>query len=113
MPSLAGDRLMRQSLRALLEDVIDYAGLFPPAGLPLGQAVRNYARHRGEPEGWMLGRFVCPAARLAELAPLGDELAAGPPFVFAALGRGGATADDFLAGLRDDLRDVAAFRQRH
>jgi hypothetical protein len=105
---------MRRSLRALLEGVIDYAGLFPPAKLPLDQAIRNYARYRREPEGWMLGRFVCPASRLAELAPFHDELfAAGPPFVFSVLGRGGATADDFLSGLRDDLRDVASFRNRH
>ena len=46
------------SLRALLAGVIDYAGLFPPATLPLDEAVRNYARYRREPEGWMLGRLV-------------------------------------------------------
>ncbi|MBI1915764.1 MAG: hypothetical protein HYS12_13675 [Planctomycetes bacterium] len=105
---------MRRSLRALLEGVIDYAGLFPPAKLPLDQALRNYARYRREPEGWMLGRFVCPASRLAELVLFHDELfAAGPPFVFSVLGRGGATADELLSGLRDDLRDIAAFRARH
>ncbi len=105
---------MRRSLWALLEGVIDYAGLFPPAKLPLDQALRNYARYRREPEGWMLGRFVCPATRLAELVLFHDELfAAGPPFVFSVLGRGGATPDDFLSGLRDDLRDISAFRDRH
>jgi hypothetical protein len=105
---------MRRSLRALLEGVIDYAGLFPPAKLPLDQALRNYARYRRESEGWMLGRFVCPATRLAELAPFHDELfAAGPPFVLSILGRGGATPDEFLSGLRDDLGDIAAFRDRH
>src|SRR5438067_11130110 len=63
----AGDHLMRQSLRALLEGVIDYAGLFPPAKLPLEQAVRNYARYHSEPESWMLARFVCPEKQLADL----------------------------------------------
>src|SRR5436190_17389433 len=78
-----GERAMRRSLRVLLEGVIDYAGLFPPAKLPLDQALRNYARYRHEPEGWMLGRFVCPASRLVELVPFHEELfAAGPPFVF-------------------------------
>jgi hypothetical protein len=104
---------MRESVRVLLRGVIDYAGLFPPAKLPLGEAVRNYVRYRGEPEGWMLGRFVCPAARLAELAPMHEDLAGGPQFVISALGRGGASAEEFLAGLRDDLRDIAAFRERH
>src|SRR5438445_13553439 len=64
-----GECAMRRSLRALLEGVIDYAGLFPPAKLPMEQAIRNYARYRREQEGWMLGRFLCPASRLAELAP--------------------------------------------
>jgi len=53
--------------RALLADLVDYAGLFPPAGLDMGRAVREYAAHRGQPEAWMLGRFVVPAARLVEL----------------------------------------------
>jgi predicted DNA-binding antitoxin AbrB/MazE fold protein len=105
---------MRQSLRALLAGVIDYAGLFPPAKLPLDEAIRNDARYRREPEGWMLGRFVCPASRLAELAPFHDELfTSGPPFVFSALGRGGPDAEEFVNGLRDDLHDIAAFRDRH
>ncbi len=104
---------MKASLRALLTGVIDYAGLFPPATLPLDEAIRNYARYRTEPESWMLGRFICPAARLAELGPFGKLFQDGPPFVFAALGRGGATSGEFLNGLRADLRAIQAFRQQH
>lgn len=105
---------MSPSLRALLAGIVDYAGLFPPAKLPLDQAIRNYARYRNEPEAWMLGRFVCPAARLAELAPFQDELfQSGAAFRFTALGRGGAGAEAFLTGLHSDLRDIASFRQRH
>lgn len=54
------------SLRALLQGVIDYAGLFPPAGLDLRTAVAEYATHRAGTDGWMLGRFVVQAARLEE-----------------------------------------------
>ncbi len=53
--------------RALLSGLVDYAGLFPPAGLGMKEAVAGYARHRSEPEAWMLGRFVVPAARIDEL----------------------------------------------
>jgi hypothetical protein len=56
------------ALRALLTGTIDYAGLFPPARLEMGAAVRRYAEHRSGPQAWMLGRFVVPAARLDELA---------------------------------------------
>jgi hypothetical protein len=105
---------MSASLRALLAEIIDYAGLFPPARLPLGQAIRNYARHRAEPESWLLGRFICPAARLAELTPFGAELfQSSRAFVFSVLGRGGSDAATFLAGLRADLEAVSLFRKQH
>lgn len=57
------------SARALLAGLVDYAGLFPPAGLTMEDAVAEYRRWRGAPEAWMLGRFVLPAGRLAELRP--------------------------------------------
>ncbi|HEY7309243.1 MAG TPA: hypothetical protein VH643_07810 [Gemmataceae bacterium] len=105
---------MFASLRALLTGILDYAGLFPPARLTLDHAIRNYARYRQELEGWMLGRFILPAARLEELEPYQDELfQTGPPFAFSVLGRGGETFADFIANLRTDLRDIAAFRKRH
>ena len=56
------------ALRPLLSGIVDYAGLFPPAGLDMAAAVRNYAAYRHDPDGWMLGRFVAPAARLDELS---------------------------------------------
>jgi hypothetical protein len=100
---------MLASLRALLSGIIDYAGLFPPAKLPLDQAIRNYARYRQEPESWMLGRFVCPAARLAELAPFQQLFQEGPPFTFSALGRGGNKIPDFGLGVLADLRAIDSF----
>jgi len=56
-----------RSLHALLEGLIDYAGLFPPAGLSMQDAVRNYARYREEDYAWALGRFVVPADRVDEV----------------------------------------------
>ncbi|MGA9750580.1 MAG: hypothetical protein WBS54_02210 [Acidobacteriota bacterium] len=54
-------------IEALLSRLIDYAGLFPPAGLTMADAVSNYAAHLRGPHAWMLGRFVVPEARLREL----------------------------------------------
>ncbi|MBZ5603692.1 MAG: hypothetical protein LAO79_15435 [Acidobacteriia bacterium] len=54
-------------LRPLLENLIDYAGLFPPSALPMNRAIENYQRYRVSPESWMLARFVVPVARLDEL----------------------------------------------
>jgi hypothetical protein len=58
---------MKQSLRALLEGLIDYAGLFPPAALSMQDAVRNYARYREGEYAWALGKFVVPEARAKEV----------------------------------------------
>ena len=54
------------ALYALLDSLIDYAGLFPPAGLDMRTAVANYARYKTGSHAWMLGRFVVPVARLDE-----------------------------------------------
>jgi hypothetical protein len=56
-----------KSLHVLLEGLIDYAGLFPPAALSMQDAVRNYARYREGEHAWALGRFVVPAERLMEV----------------------------------------------
>lgn len=55
------------AIRELLEHIIDYAGTFPPANLPLNEALANYARERQGPETWLLGRLVVPAASLDEV----------------------------------------------
>jgi hypothetical protein len=52
--------------RAILEDAVDYAGLFPPASLDMVSAVANYASYRSSDDSWALGRFVVPVGRLDE-----------------------------------------------
>lgn len=92
---------------AFLHHLIDYAGLFPPAQLPLDVAVRNYAQYRKSPEKWMLGRFVCPAARLAELEAFQGELAGASLVV---LGRGGSEPQEFFDHVRADIADMRRVR---
>lgn len=57
-----------KTLHALLHTLVDYAGLFPPAGLSMLAAVTNYADYRRSPHAWMLGRFIVPVSRLDEMA---------------------------------------------
>jgi hypothetical protein len=54
------------SLRALLANLIDYAGLYPPADLALPAVLANYETYLAAPESWMLNRLVLPAAKLPE-----------------------------------------------
>ncbi|MDO8834492.1 MAG: hypothetical protein Q7V01_02800 [Vicinamibacterales bacterium] len=59
---------MTSAPHALLAGLVDYAGLFPPAGLPMADAVRLYGAYRASREAWILGRFVVPVHRLHEFA---------------------------------------------
>ncbi len=61
---------MFSSLKVLLSSIVDYAGLFPPAKLNLREAIANYLQYHQTQENWLLGRFVIPVSRLAELETL-------------------------------------------
>ena len=61
----------RDARVALLERLIDHAPLFPPASLPLPEALEEDRRARASGHSFMLGRFVCPASRFAELPDVG------------------------------------------
>lgn len=73
------------SLRALLSDLIDYAGLFPPAALPMQQAVENYERYLAGPDAWALARFVLPVSRFAEFETAMDQIEPIEPWGISAL----------------------------
>jgi hypothetical protein len=94
---------------ALLTGLVDYAGLFPPAGLAMGPAVRGYAAYvSSDPDRRALGRFIVPAGRLEELS---DEAA---PL----LGRGGTPAAWRVSALIGpdidaDMARIAEFNRRH
>jgi hypothetical protein len=50
----------------LARELIDYAGLFPPASLPMATTVANYDAYLQSEWNWMLGRFIVPVSRLGE-----------------------------------------------
>jgi hypothetical protein len=60
-------------MHSAFAEIVDYAGLFPPASCSMADAARQYAGYRRSADRWMLGRFVVAAARLGEL---GDTIAA-------------------------------------
>ncbi len=103
------------ALRTLLADLIDYAGLFPPAGLGMERAVREYAAYKDGEHAWMLGRFVVPIERLGEfeaaaiVLPQVDEVEVWKLSVLSSPGEG----KEAYGTLARDLREVAAFNARH
>src|SRR5262245_19674496 len=55
------------SLRPLLDRLIDYAGMFPPAGLDWELAAGNYCLSSATGVGWMLRWLVVSAADLPQI----------------------------------------------
>lgn len=100
-------------VRTLMNSIIDYAGLFPPAKLDMATTVRNYARYRQGEDAWMLGRIIVPVSRLAEFEQAADNLLVRSDrdedfwmisALAAGLGEPGFTAD---------LDAIDAFNERH
>jgi len=60
--------------RALLAHLIDHAPLFPPASLPVADAIVADERAGASASAFMLGRLVWPASRLDELPAGGRTL---------------------------------------
>ena len=58
---------MNDARRAALAALIDHAPLFPPASLPMPDAIEEDRRARADEHAWMLARLVWPASRLDEL----------------------------------------------
>lgn len=96
------------AVRVLLDSIVDYAGLFPPASVNMATAVRNFAHYRASESGWMLGRFVCPASALeqfsrdAEMYLPRDAGAIG--WQLSVTGSG---------DIANDMAAIAAFNERH
>ena len=87
-------------IQVLLSHAIDYAGLFPPAGLAMDTALANQATYHAGRDAWALGRFITPAQRLTEFQRLAPE---GSGWRLSAL-----VGEDFTS----DLDRVLSFNQR-
>jgi hypothetical protein len=98
---------MHASARAFFEHLIDYAGMFPPAKLPMAEALQNYTRIAAGPDAWMLGRFVCRTPHLGELASLVQSSGATAPLPVIALGQGVTAGPEY----KTDFEHIEAFRE--
>lgn len=49
-----------KGLHAFIDNIIDYAGLFPPANLDLKSVVDNYVKYMQEENSFILGKLICP-----------------------------------------------------
>lgn len=92
----------------LLDALVDDAALFPPGNAPMPEAVAGHLDRRTGPWRHLVGRFLCPASRLAELAAqlnaAADAIPAEGPVEV------GLIVDTGLAGLAPAVEQVGAMR---
>ncbi|MBE2226469.1 MAG: hypothetical protein IAE93_03980 [Ignavibacteria bacterium] len=101
------------SLRNFLSKMIDYAGLFPPTNLELGQAFHNFVFYRQGEYKWMLGKFIIPAKRLPELAALLDDMEVKEQISLSVLGASAETVNEFNGLFNDDIANVKDFLAKY
>lgn len=94
----------KTAFQTFMSQILDYAGIYPPANLPLEDAFKNFIAYQSDPDMWMLSRFVIPAIRLTELPPFDEKIS------FTTVGRSGRDVDDFLSNLNLDISDINSFR---
>ncbi|HVF31185.1 MAG TPA: hypothetical protein VNA22_09445 [Pyrinomonadaceae bacterium] len=97
----------KEPVRILLNEIIDYAGLFPPSQVSMSEAVLNYATYLHSNYGWMLGRFVLPVSRLDEFYESAKE--------FLPRGRASTWKLSVLAGedINATVRSIVEFNRKH
>ena len=96
-----------------MEGLIDYAGLFPPAKLPLNEAIDEYLVHLKGDNSWMLGRFIIPISQFKDLEqfiPLFEGL---EPLRLSVLGGGGNSDDEYLNNIEQNIIDINKFREKY
>ena len=96
---------MDSAKRALLDRLIDDASLFPPAQLPMRQALRAHARHNESAYAFIGGRFVLAASRIDEFTSTRQDGAIDVSVILDA-GSAGAKGDT----VRADLHRVERLR---
>jgi hypothetical protein len=103
-----------ESLRVFGKNLIDYAGLFPPASLNLAQAFNNFIMYLDGNYKWMLSRFIIPAKKLGELAELMNRVKYSDNLIlpFSVLGSGGDTFDEFAYNFESDLKYIIEFQNK-
>lgn len=100
---------MEESLESSLTELIDYAGLFPPAKLSMDSSFAEYSKHVEGPEAMLVRSFVCPASHLMELAALIERKPVEAAIPISVIGGGGESQAAWEYALEHDARFMESF----
>jgi hypothetical protein len=109
MVQLSASYPSSSSVKTLVNGLFDYAGLFPPASLPLTEAFSEYLGHRSEPDAWMVGPFVIPVQKLSEVTILLQNEQLASPVLFDVLPRAATSLSLLQESLAEDLAACTRF----
>jgi hypothetical protein len=103
--------------RALLANIIDYAGTFPPAALSLENALKEAATFRRVLKyPWLVSKMALPLPDLKTLTPKSFYQAGsdGTPWIFTALGSAptDGSRDEISRTIEWELREIERFNAR-
>jgi len=96
-----------------MEGLIDYAGLFPPAELPLNEAIDEYILQLKSANSKMLSRFIIHTSKLENLdqfLPLFEDIG---PLRLSVLGGGGNNDDEYLKNINKNINNINDYRKKH
>ena len=97
------------SLRALLNQAIDYAGMFPPCDLPLERGLQNHAKYVQSHDAWMLNGFVLPVGQFDAARQFLAQFTPQHPLRIAALGPKTTNAEGFVDALENARAAIHSF----
>src|SRR2546428_3461206 len=97
------------SLRALLSQSIDYAGMFPPCSLALEPALQNQAQYVRSPDAWMLSTFVLPVTQFDAAKQSLSHFDPNHPLHISALGPKTDSVSDFREALEKTITAIRSF----
>ena len=104
-----------QSIKLLCNNIIDYAGTFPPASLDLRSSFLNYCKYLDSNEKWMLSKFIVPAKKLNELAVIieNEKQTLKGKIQLSILGGSNVVLKDFFDNLKIDINNISAFLSKY
>src|SRR2546428_4800764 len=105
--------MLAPSLRALLANSIDYAGLFPPFSLALEPAMGNQARYPRDADAWMLGSFILPVGKFDEAKKYLSQFDQKNPLRISALGTKTENMTAFSEELPATMQSMRAFSHQN
>jgi hypothetical protein len=100
---------------ALLGNLIDYAGTFPPAALPLEKALQQACAYRRESRHpWLLSKIVVTIADLKKLTPRAwfEAGSDGTPLPFTVIGSAVEKPADLARHCGFEMREVRRFNEK-